>query len=59
MGKEHVFDRIAMAVNDLLDSTRLKPVGIGMGLARHGKPGPKNGQKPTQSSRLESGECGR
>lgn len=32
LGKEHVFDRIAMAVKDLLDEHDVKPIGIGMGL---------------------------
>lgn len=32
MGKEHVYDRIAMAVEDLLDGHDEKPIGIGMGM---------------------------
>ncbi len=32
LGKEHVFDRIAMAVGDLLEEHPVTPVGIGMGL---------------------------
>ncbi|MEX0649309.1 MAG: ROK family protein [Balneolaceae bacterium] len=31
-GKEHVFDRVAMAVNDLIKEHNVKPIGIGMGL---------------------------
>ena len=31
-GKEHVFDRIALAINTLLDGEKEKPAGIGMGL---------------------------
>ncbi|MCC5913491.1 MAG: ROK family protein [Balneolaceae bacterium] len=32
VGKEHVFDRIAIAVSELLEDSDAKPVGIGMGL---------------------------
>lgn len=32
LGKEHVFDRVAMAVNDLIEEHNVKPIGIGMGL---------------------------
>lgn len=32
MGKDHVFDRIAMAVTDLLEGHDEKPIGIGMGM---------------------------
>ncbi len=32
LGKEHVFDRIAMAVSDLMEEHPVTPVGIGMGL---------------------------
>lgn len=32
MGKDHVFDRIATAVSDLLEGRGEKPIGIGMGL---------------------------
>ncbi len=32
MGKKYVFDRIAMAVNDLMEQHDEKPIGIGMGL---------------------------
>lgn len=32
LGKEHVFDRVAMAVNDLIEEHNADPVGIGMGL---------------------------
>jgi glucokinase len=32
MGKEHVYDRIAMAVADLLDGHDEEPIGIGMGM---------------------------
>jgi glucokinase len=32
MGKDHVFDRIADSVNDLLSLAKDKPIGIGMGL---------------------------
>lgn len=32
MGKDHVYDRIAMAVSDLLDDHDKKPIGIGMGM---------------------------
>lgn len=32
LGKEHVFDRIAIAVSELLEENDVKPVGIGMGL---------------------------
>lgn len=32
MGKEHVYDRIAMAVEDLLEDHDEKPIGIGMGM---------------------------
>lgn len=32
MGKEHVYDRIAMAVSDLLEDQDKKPIGIGMGM---------------------------
>lgn len=32
MGKDHVFDRIAMAVEELMEISKKKPIGIGMGL---------------------------
>lgn len=32
LGKDHVFDRIAMAVNELMDENDVEPIGIGMGL---------------------------
>lgn len=32
LGKEHVFDRVAMAVNDLIAEHNIEPIGIGMGL---------------------------
>jgi len=32
LGKDHVFDRIAMAVKDLLNEYDVQPIGIGMGL---------------------------
>mgnify|MGYP006275562589 CR=1 FL=1 len=32
LGKDHVFDRIAMAVSDILEGVDEEPVGIGMGL---------------------------
>jgi glucokinase len=32
MGKEHVYDRIAMAVEDLLEDHDKEPIGIGMGM---------------------------
>lgn len=32
LGKEHVFDRIAMVVNELIEEHNVDPVGIGMGL---------------------------
>lgn len=32
MGKEHVYDRIAMAVEDLLEDHNEEPIGIGMGM---------------------------
>ena len=32
LGKDHVFDRIAMAVKDLLNEHDVQPIGIGMGL---------------------------
>jgi len=32
MGKEHVYDRIAMAVSDLLEDHNEEPIGIGMGM---------------------------
>lgn len=32
MGKEYVFDRIAQAVNELIEDHKVKPIGIGMGL---------------------------
>lgn len=32
LGKDHVFDRIAIAVCDLLEEQNVKPIGIGMGL---------------------------
>lgn len=32
LGKEHVFDRIALAVNELVEDHKVKPIGVGMGL---------------------------
>jgi glucokinase len=32
LGKEHVFDRIALAVKELIEEHNVKPIGIGMGL---------------------------
>lgn len=32
LGKDHVFDRIAMAVSELMDENDVEPIGIGMGL---------------------------
>ncbi|MCC5941821.1 MAG: ROK family protein [Balneolaceae bacterium] len=32
MGKDHVFDRIAMAIDELIENNDVKPIGIGMGL---------------------------
>ncbi len=32
LGKEHVFDRIALAVKELLEEQSITPIGIGMGL---------------------------
>ncbi len=32
VGKEHVFDRIALAINEVMEGRDLEPIGIGMGL---------------------------
>lgn len=32
LGKEHVFDRIALAVKELIEDHKVKPIGVGMGL---------------------------
>lgn len=32
LGKDHVFDRIAMAINELMEEYDVKPIGVGMGL---------------------------
>lgn len=32
LGKNHVFDRIALAIKDLVDEHNAKPIGVGMGL---------------------------
>jgi glucokinase len=57
MGKKYVFDRIAMAVNDLVEQHDEKPIGIGMGLPGMVSYEPENRKKSPEPARMEGGKC--